>query len=78
MWDQALITAVPLARSRFQQGSISSWNIGESPDFKAEQPLASQVVVLLLILPPCLILFSIPAAMEVDSAWRIYSCRYSR
>lgn len=78
MWDQALGTAVPLARSRFQQGSISCWNIEESPDFIAEQPLASQVVLLLLMLPPCFILFSIPAAMEVDSAWWIHSCRYSR
>lgn len=78
MWDQALITAVLLARSRFPQGSISYWNIGESPDFTAEQPLASQVMLLLSMLPSCFILFSIPAAMELDSAWWTHSCRHSR
>lgn len=63
-------------RSTFWQGSISCWNIGESPVFRAEQPLASQVVLLLWML--CFILFSILAVMEVDSAWWIHSCTYSR
>lgn len=78
MWDHALIAAVPLAGSRFRQGSISIWNIGESPDFIAEWPLASQVMLLLLMLPPCFVLLFIPAAMEGDSAWWIHCCRYGR